>query len=184
MLERNDWVTPWINLRGVEKPYLGKPPLHFWLTQLSFMAFGQNNFAARFPGVLSALGIGVSLWIACSALLGAEAALISVAVLGSSCMLFFLGGAVVLDVTLTLGITVALVAFLTAERSRIAGYLFFAGLGLGVLVKGPLACVLAGCTIAPWVLFRRLTDKRWPTQLSKLPWVSGSLLFVAIVVPW
>jgi 4-amino-4-deoxy-L-arabinose transferase-like glycosyltransferase len=99
-------------------------------------------------------------------------------------MLFFLGGAVVLDVTLTLGISIALLAFLLSERSRLASYLFFAGLGLGVLVKGPLACVLAGCVIAPWALLHRYTSGSWPVQLRSLPWITGSLLFLAIVVPW
>ncbi len=184
MLQRDDWVTPWINLRGVDKPYLGKPPLHFWLMQISFIIFGENTFAARLPSVVSAIGIGVALWITAQALLGIEAAIVAVMVLGSSCMLFFLGGAVVLDVTLTLGITIALLAFLMTERSRLAGYLVFAGLGLGVLVKGPLACVLAGCTIAPWALLYRYTRGSWPSQFRMLPWISGSLLFLAIVLPW
>ncbi len=184
MLHRDDWVTPWINFHGVDKPYLGKPPLHFWLVQISFLLFGENAFAARFPSFLSAVGIGVALWISVRALLGLEAAMVSALVLGSSCMLFFLGGAVVLDVTLTLGISIALLAFLLSERSRLAGYLFFAGLGLGVLVKGPLACVLAGCTIAPWALLQRYSSGSWPTQIRKLPWVTGSALFLAIVLPW
>lgn len=29
MVERNDWVTPWIIFKGIEKPYLGKPPSIF-----------------------------------------------------------------------------------------------------------------------------------------------------------
>ena len=184
MLHRDDWVTPWINFHGVDKPYLGKPPLHFWLVQISFLLFGENAFAARFPSFLSAVGIGVALWITTRALLGLEAAMVAVLVLGSSCMLFFLGGAVVLDVTLTLGISIALLAFLLSERSRLAGWLFFAGLGLGVLVKGPLAGVLAGCTIAPWALLQRYSSGSWPAQLRKLPWVTGCGLFLAIVLPW
>jgi 4-amino-4-deoxy-L-arabinose transferase-like glycosyltransferase len=184
MLQRDDWVTPWIHLQGVDKPYLGKPPLHFWLEQISFLIFGYNNFAARLPSVISLVGIGIALWVACSALIGAQAAVISVAVLGSSCMAFFLGGSVVLDVTLTLGITLALVGFLLAERGTRFGYLFFAGMGLGVLVKGPLASVLVIGIIAPWAVLYRLSQKSWPPHLSKLPLLSGALLFLAIVVPW
>ncbi len=184
MLQRDDWVTPWIHLQGVEKPYLGKPPLHFWLEQISFLAFGYNSFAARLPSVVSAVGIGAALWLAASALLGSEAAVIAVAVFGSSCMAFFLGGSVVLDVTLTLGITLSLVGFLLAERSKYFGYLFFAGMGLGVLVKGPLACVLVLGIIAPWALLHRLTHGEWPPHLAKLPVISGTALFLAIVMPW
>lgn len=184
MLDRNDWVTPWINFHGVEKPYLGKPPLHFWLIDISYLIFGQNNFSARLPSLLSGIGVALSVWIAASIVLSIEAASVSVAVLGSSCLFFFLSGAVVLDVTLTLGIAIALASFLLADRSRIAGYLFFAGLAFGVLVKGPLACVLAGFTIAPWAIAHRLTLKTWPRQLTCLPWIGGPLLFLALIIPW
>ncbi len=184
MLDRDDWVTPWINFKGDVKPYLGKPPLHFWLMDTAYLLLGQNNFAARIPGVVSAVGIGTSIWLLCASLLSTEAAFIAAIVLASSCGFFFLSGAVVLDVTLTLGITIACASFLLADRSRRAGYLFFAGLGLGVLVKGPLACVLAGFTIAPWALIQKIQTKQWPEQLKKLPWITGFLLFVAIVAPW
>ncbi len=184
MLDRSDWVTPWINFQGEEKPYLGKPPLHFWLMDLSYLLLGPNNFSARLPGVLSAAGIGATLWLLCATLLSIEAAYISTIVLASSCGFFFLAGSVILDVTLSLGITIATASFLLAHRSRTAGYLFFAGLGLGVLVKGPLACVLTCVTIAPWALIEKTRSKEWPEQIKKLPWITGALLFVAIILPW
>jgi 4-amino-4-deoxy-L-arabinose transferase-like glycosyltransferase len=184
MLDRDDWVTPYINFKGVVEPYLGKPPLHFWLMDICYLLFGQNNFAGRLPSLLSALGIGASVWFLAAAVLSSEAAILSVFVLASSCLMFFLAGAVVLDVTLTLGITIAICSFYLADRSRLAGYLFFAGLGLGVLVKGPLACVLAGFTIAPWAAVHWLQTKSLPSQLRKLPWVTGIMLFFAIVIPW
>jgi 4-amino-4-deoxy-L-arabinose transferase-like glycosyltransferase len=184
MLERDDWVTPWIHYQGEDKPYLGKPPLHFWLLQLCFLAFGQNNFAARLPGFLSAVGITGLVGYAARVLLGTEAAIIAAGVLGSSCMMFYLGGAVVLDVTLTLGITLALVAFLVQHRGWVWRYLFFVGIGLGVLVKGPLAAVLVGGILGPWLVIQRLVLGRWPTQFTTLPWIRGVALCLAIVIPW
>jgi 4-amino-4-deoxy-L-arabinose transferase-like glycosyltransferase len=184
MLQRDDWVTPWIYFEGTQKPYLGKPPLHFWLVQTSFLIFGENNFAARLPGVVSAVGIAATLAVAVVNLLGWEAALVAIAIFGSSCMTFFLGGSVLLDVTLTFGLSIALVGFLLADISKLAGYAVFLGLGLGVLVKGPLACVLAGVVVAPWALWQKVVNKSWPVQLSKLPWVTGAALFLATVIPW
>lgn len=184
MLERDDWVTPWIHYRGVDKPYLGKPPLHFWLMQTSYLVFGHNNFAARFPGLFSTVGIGLTVWVGCNALLGAEAALVALAVFGSSCMVFFLAGAALLDMTLTLGVSVALMGFILADRKKIYGLLFFAGMGLGVLVKGPLACILTLGVAFPWAVVSRYTLGRWPTQVICLPWRMGIALFAAIVVPW
>lgn len=184
MLDRNDWVTPWINFKGVLKPYLGKPPLHFWAMDISYLAFGQNEFAARLPGVISAIGIGACLWRVASTLFSIEAAIACVSIFASSCGVFFLSGAVVLDMTLTLGVSLALTSFLLVGKIRGSGYLFFIGAGLGVLVKGPLSIVLVACTILPWAYITKIHEKRWPIQLTRLPWVSGALLFMAIVVPW
>src|SRR6266540_4227097 len=57
MLERGDFITPHLNY----VKYFEKPPLHYWLTALSFTVFGQNEFAARLPSALAGL-LGV-LWI-------------------------------------------------------------------------------------------------------------------------
>ncbi len=184
MLERDDWVTPWIHYEGRNQPYLGKPPLHFWLVQTAFLIFGENSFAARLPGVLSAAGIALALYTGLATILGLEATLVALAVFLSSCMTFFLGGSVILDVTLTLGVSINLLAFLHLERSKPAGYIMFAGAALGVLTKGPLACILIGCVIVPWAIAHRLLVNRWPSQLSHMPWLRGGLLFMALVLPW
>jgi 4-amino-4-deoxy-L-arabinose transferase-like glycosyltransferase len=184
MLERDDWVTPWIHYEGHNQPYLGKPPLHFWLVQTAFLIFGQNSFAARLPGVVSAAGIALALYLGILPILGLEATMVALAVFLSSCMTFFLGGSVLLDVTLTLGISICLLAFLHVERSKIAGYIAFAGAALGVMTKGPLACLLIGCVVAPWAVAHRVLVKRWPSQLAHIPWIRGGILFLALVVPW
>lgn len=184
MLSKNDWVTPWIDFHGKVKPYLGKPPLHFWLEQISFLVLGQNNFAARLPSLLSGIGIVLTLGVGLSALVGTQSAVIAMTVLATSCLMYFLSGSVVLDVTLTLGITIALVSFLLAHRSKVARYTFFAGMGLGVLVKGPLATVLVGATIIPWLAVYRIQFKSWPEQVTAIPWIRGTLLFLGIVLPW
>src|SRR5262249_52987323 len=42
MLVRGDWIVPY--LQG--EPYLDKPPLLYWLVNLSYRAFGLHNWAA------------------------------------------------------------------------------------------------------------------------------------------
>ena len=184
MLEKGDWVTPWIIYKGVEEPYLGKPPLHFWLIKLSYMTFGVENFAARLPGVLSFIAITATVFYLLTNLFGRRAAIVGALVFSTSTLAFFLAGAVLLDVTLTVGITLAIAGFALADRSRVHGYLCFAGLGLGILVKGPVAVIFAGMALGPWVVLRRWLTGRWPAQMRALPWVSGGALTLAIAVPW
>src|SRR5690349_18380279 len=51
MVESGDWVTPRLN--GLK--YFEKPPLQYWLTAASFVAFGFNEWAARLTPALGAL---------------------------------------------------------------------------------------------------------------------------------
>lgn len=185
MVERNDWVTPWIIYQGKEEPYLGKPPLHFWLINTSYSLFGLSNFSARLPGVFSGAAIAAILFFLTQALLSRQAAYVATLVFSTSTLAFFLSGAVLLDVTLTGGITLAIAGFALADRGKLYGHLFFAGLGLGILVKGPAAVVFAGAALGPWVLVRGgLNPRNWPAQVKALPWLSGIVLLLAIVIPW
>ena len=59
--------------------------------------------------------------------------------------------------------------------------MFFAGLGLGLLAKGPIALVLTGMPIFFWVLRHK---QRWIALWERLPWVAGSLLMLLIALPW
>jgi len=184
MVERNDWVTPWIIFKGVEEPYLGKPPFHFWLMNTSYQLFGLSNFSARLPSLLTAMMVGLILYILTKLLFERRSAYVATVVFGSSLITFFLGGACVLDMTLTAGITLAVAGYAMARRSRVWGYLCFAGLGIGVLVKGPVAIVFFGMVVGPWCAARWWRGLGWWSELRALPWLSGMALFIAICVPW
>src|SRR5690242_6627614 len=51
MLSRGDYVT--LRVNGVR--YLEKAPLPYWLTALSYAAFGVSEFATRLPNILAVL---------------------------------------------------------------------------------------------------------------------------------
>lgn len=55
----------------------------------------------------------------------------------------------------------------------------FAGLGLGLLAKGPLVGVLVGAPALFWTLYNR----QWRALLH-LPWLRGIALMMLIAVPW
>ncbi|WP_298235645.1 glycosyltransferase family 39 protein [uncultured Azohydromonas sp.] len=182
MAELGDWITPW-HAEGV--PFWGKPPLSFWLTAGSFRLLGVNELAARLPHFLCAALIAALAWD-----LGrrrdARTAWLALAVLVGSVLFWVSAGAVMTDGALVLGTTLCLHAFWLALhapedaiRTR-AGWLFFVGLALGLLAKGPLALVLAGAPLLLWTALMR----RWRRVWQSLPWLRGAVLTLVLALPW
>ena len=183
MAEQNDWITPWIR-PGI--PFWGKPPLSFWSTAISIKLFGTNEFAARFPSWFLGIITGWMVWdMAIRRSL--REALIAIALLSGCLIFYFASGAVMTDMALTLGMVLSMWGFWYAVHleqnhalAKRGKWLFFVGLGWGLLAKGPLAPVLIGLSVGLWFLLSR---RDWP-RLRNLPWIRGLLLTSFITVPW
>jgi len=181
MVELNDWITPWYDY-GV--PFWAKPPLSTWLTAASLKIFGINEFAARLPYFLLAVLIAWLVWDWVGRRSKREA-LLTVALLSGTMLYFIASAAVMTDMALVLGTTSAMRGFwapfegASSQRPK-EQWLLFVGLGIGLLAKGPIAVVLAGIPIALWALFTGNIITSW----KRLPWIRGSLLMLAIAVPW
>ncbi|EKF43515.1 hypothetical protein NA8A_05768 [Nitratireductor indicus C115] len=178
-----DWITPWAD-DGV--PFWGKPPLSFWITALSFRLFGVSEFTARLPHFLCALLIGAMVWDLARRQYGARAALLSASVLTGSALFLVSSGAVMTDTALVLGTTAAMYGFWLALndpsptlRQR-GAWVFFIGVAIGLLAKGPLTLVLAGLPLFIWVTLTR----KWKETFRNLPWILGTLFVAALVLPW
>jgi 4-amino-4-deoxy-L-arabinose transferase-like glycosyltransferase len=179
MVETDNWVTPMIEY-GV--PFWGKPPLTIWLTALSLDLGGLNEYAARVPSLLLSLAVVWIVFYLVKVQRNVEQAIATVFVLSSSVLFFVMSGTVAMDLALNLGITLALAAFWLALRGEqlIWGYVFFLGLSIGMLAKGPITLVLAGASIGLWTL---LTG-RWLDIWKHIPWIKGTLLMLVICTPW
>lgn len=181
MLSLGDWVTPWYDSHV---PFWGKPPLSFWSTALSFGVFGVNEFAARLPHFLTALGVGWLVW-GWAVQRSRQQALAAVALLAGCSLMLISEGAVMTDMMLVLGTLLSMRGFWLglhgndAQRQR-EGWLFFLGLAVGLLAKGPLVLVLAGLPLGLWTLFNRQLGRVW----RDLPWLRGTLLILLLVGPW
>lgn len=68
----------------------------------------------------------------------------------------------------------------TRSKSSFEQWLFFIGLAIGLLSKGPIALVLTGMPIAAWIVLSGKYRESW----QALPWIRGSLLTLAISLPW
>lgn len=179
MLENGDWITPLFDY-GV--PFWGKPPLTIWLTSLSLGAGGINDFSARLPSFLLGLGMLWLVFYLANLQSGIDKARNAVIILASSVLFFVMSGTVAMDQAMSFGLTLALVAFWLALRDEKTywGYLFFLGLSIGILAKGLLVLVLAGMVIFLWTVISGEWRKVW----SRIPWISGLFLMLAISVPW
>lgn len=177
-LAAGDWITPQA-AQGV--PFLGKPPLAFWLSAASMGLLGVHEIGARLPHLF--LGLGV-LWVL-AILVRTESnrrdATVAVVALASMSVFYLISGSVSVNPALVLATTLAMAGFwLGAVRGRpLWGYVFFASLGLGLLAKGPIVLALTALAIGPWLLIRR----QWRVP-ARLPWVAGTVLVLLMSLPW
>lgn len=181
MAEMDDWVTPWFD-HGV--PFWGKPPLSFWMSAASFKVLGVGEFAARLPHWLAACAIAWLVW-GWLAERSRREAVIALALVTGTAALFLAAGAVMTDIALALGTTMAMRGFWLGLQGDPASRLreqalFFVGMAIGLLAKGPVAAVLVGLPLAVWTLrFGKLG-----LVVREFRWVSGMLLMTMLVVPW
>jgi len=183
MVRSGDWLTPQIPMPEGVVPYLGKPPLHFWLTAASFEVFGMDTWTARLPSFLAALLIiGVVFQLARRAY-GETTAILATLITCSAAMFFLVSGTSVLDMTLTAMVTAAIFPmYLRIVEQRPQHWLlpvaaFFGALGF--LTKGPIALVLIFLPFFLWGAFSR--NFSW----IRLPsWVLPAIVFIITAVPW
>jgi 4-amino-4-deoxy-L-arabinose transferase-like glycosyltransferase len=177
----NDWVTPHQNFF----PTLDKPIAYYWLIASSFKLFGISEWSARLPSVLAALGCIFLVYRFARLQWGLWEALWSSLVLVTSVEFFVLSRIVILDMTLTFFITLALFSFYLAiqkddpRSARLYCLLMYAAMGAGTLVKGPIALVVPGMVIFCYLLLTR----KW-FLLRKMNILLGPLIYLAVVAPW
>jgi 4-amino-4-deoxy-L-arabinose transferase-like glycosyltransferase len=179
MATSGDWITPWF-APGV--PFWGKPPLSFWTEALAFRLFGVGEFTSRLPSWLAMLATLALIYACARALFGARQARWATLVYSTAVLPAVAAGAVLTDPFLVLGTTLCMTAFVLAPKSGAAiwRYGFFVGIAIGLLSKGPLAPVLVGGAVVPWMLLHRNARE----YLKALPWVRGCILAAVLAVPW
>lgn len=180
MHETDNWVTPQFDY---QVPFWGKPPLHTWMSASSFSILGISAFTARLPHYLCGILILVVLYQFSRRNIGKDAAMVAVLVMASSFGFIAAMGMVMTDVALVFAITLAMISYWQAYsrgEKTVFGHLFFISLGLGMLVKGPVAIVLVGIALSFWLL----TSNRARAAITCLPWLTGLPLFLLVSLPW
>jgi len=165
-------------------PYSHKPPLLFWIFNLGWAVFGVNEWWPRLVSPLFSLGSLLLVLSAGRRLWPQDAPARQNAVwILSSCLLWMLfSTSAMFDVMLTFFVLLGLHGLLlAAEGASARGFAWLAaGIGFGVLAKGPVVLLhlLPVAALAPW----------WHPGLNWKRWAGGTLLAVlggaAIALAW
>ncbi len=184
MAESGDFLVPRFIHDGVFQSFDGKPPLLFQTGGLFCRALGRTELAVRLPPFLAAAALLGLLFYTLRRLRpddGGAAARLAVVACATSVAFYATAGFCMTDILLTccVGGALLLETCFIQKPSPWTSRAVFALLGLGMLVKGPVALVLFGLPVAlDAVANHRLR------QLARHDWIGGPLLFLLIAAPW
>jgi len=178
MSETGNWITPQIDY-GL--PFWAKPPLSTWTSALSVSIFGSAEFFVRLPYLIFLVGLALFIGKYTK---GHVQSYYLLGIITLSIPEFYLhAGVISTDTFLTCGVSLSMLGFWEALRDEAKpywGYLFFAGMGIGLLSKGPIVGILTLPPIFLWALVTKNIQKAF----NKLPWIGGVLLMLALILPW
>lgn len=180
----NDWVVP----RLFGQPFLEKPPLSLWLDATAIRLFGGTPLAVRLASAFAGL-FSVMLLYRMLLSFARPRTLAFVAALMLATMASYWSNVrgVGEDALLSLGVTMALLAFYQASRpesergsaSLGTWALFTLGMAIATLSKGVLGLAMPGVVIFVYLTCTSLLDKR--LQLGQ--WLRPGLFTLLALVP-
>jgi 4-amino-4-deoxy-L-arabinose transferase-like glycosyltransferase len=187
MLESGDYV----DIRFQDEPRWKKPVGIYWMQAAAVAATSEveNRDIApyRLPSLLGAILAATACAWAGAALFGQRAGFLAGAILGTTFLLSSEAGIAKTDAMLCGAVTLSMAALARIYMATRAGevpnrghkFLFWAGLGLSILIKGPIGLIV----VAPAMIMLSIWDRdiRW---MRRLGWGWGLPLVALIVGPW
>ena len=179
----NDWVTP----RLLDQAFLEKPPLSLWLDAAAIRTFGGTPWAVRLASAFAGL-FSVMLLYGALRRFGRPRAIAFSAGIMLATMGSYWGNVrgVGEDALLSLGVSLALLAFYQAHRQQAArqsakaSWMVFAlGIAIATLRKGVLGLAMPGVVIFAFLVAESLIDKRF----TLAPWVRPALMTAFGLIP-
>lgn len=187
MLESGDYV----DIRFQDEPRWKKPVGIYWMQAVAVAATSsvENRDIApyRIPSILGAMLAAAACAWAGAAMFGQRAGFLGGAILGATFLLSTEAGIAKTDAVLCAAVTLAMAGLARIYLAARAGELptrphklmFWFGLGLSILVKGPIGLIV----IAPAMIALSLWDRDL-SWLKRLGWGWGLPLVALIVGPW
>ena len=187
MMESGDYV----DIRFQDEPRWKKPVGIYWMqaaaVAVTSSVENRDIQPYRIPSILGAMLAAAAVAWAGAAMFGQRAGFLAGAMLGACFLLSTEAGIAKTDAMLCGSVTLAMAALARIYLATRAGeaprrshkLLFWLGLGLSILIKGPIGLIV----VAPAILLLSLWDRdfRW---LARLGWGWGLPLTALIVGPW
>ena len=179
MVESGDYITPSFN----DADRLNKPVLSYWIVAGLYHAFGVSVGVERLGIALGAMGILAAAFLMGRALRSTATGVLAALLLASAPRLVMHARRIFIDIHITAFMALTLACFVLAERHpehrRRYLLLMYVCMGLGALIKGPIAVVLPAIVCMLWFT----AERRW-SDARRLALLPGSAIVLAIVVPW
>ncbi len=187
MLNSGDWLT----MRFDHAIPYEKPIGHYWLCLPPGWWFGLSGnplevsaeLALRLPSALSSLLVLALSAILAWKIFNPRTAVITLFVLGSMSLFDKLGHLAHIDMPLCAAFTLAMfflyIGYLEHGKSNPWLYGFYAALGWGMVLKGPVVIILSGLVILALMLKLR----NWKLPLELRPW-GGIPILLLVGLPW
>jgi 4-amino-4-deoxy-L-arabinose transferase-like glycosyltransferase len=205
MTVTGDWITPYFN----GETRFDKPPLIYWLMSICYQLFGVNEWGARLPSAMAAIGLVILSFYTLRYFGFASPNMAQTN--GKKCdrQLWFsawLGSAIIAfnpetliwarigvsDMLLSGCMGIALLCFfwgyIQSETNQNSNFFqpnkwylgFYFFLSLAVLAKGPVGIVLPGIIILSFLFY---LGNFW--QVAKeIGLITGMIIFFVITIPW
>lgn len=182
MMSSGNWLVP--TLDGM--PFFHKPPLYYWLADLSMQLGGATAFAGRIPSILAAATLAWAMHAFDREWSGARHARLVLIVLATTPYIYLAAQYANMDMLVAACISVSVLCAAHAAMRMMEGrapglalHGAYAVAALGVLAKGLIGCVLPAAIVTVWLLAAR----RAPL-LRRLLSPVGIAIFIAIALPW
>ncbi len=182
MVESGDYITPHLNYQI----YFSKPILTFWLMAGSYLCLGVNEVAARLPFSILMMLLCLGTYYVSSRALNFRAGLFAALVTCTSPLMLAFVKFSPIDITFAFFLNLTLFAFFLTclLGDRRFWSLFWIGLSLALLTKGPAALVFSAIGIGLFLVIERASWKTNWERLKNLRPIYGVLIFSALSLSW
>ena len=180
MVETGNWISPTLNY----EPRFAKPVFIYWLMSGAYRLLGESEFTARLPSAVFALALVLLQSLFLTRLRGPEAGLLGGLMLILNVEMVAIGRLALTDSVLIFFTTLALYGFWlglhAGDREHHYFWLFYVGMALATLTKGPVGVVVPLLAVVPYLTLAR----SWGDFRRRGFPLAGTLLSLALAVPW